>query len=141
MPQVASQAHENAARVLAVIAVANGRVKDCELQTLEDLRAFAHLGISRRRFLQMARKGVEDVGERMNQRGYLHAVDYLYLDDLLQGVRDRGLRQLVCRLAAAVIAADGCVTASERASYRHMLLRWHLDTSTVDEAMSRDAPH
>lgn len=141
MSHLANQARENAARVLAVIAAANGRVKDCELQTLEDLRAFTRLGISRRRFLQMARKGIDEVGGFMNQRGHLHAADYLYLDDLLHGVRDRGLRLLVCRLAVAVITADGCVTASERAAYRHMLLRWHLDTSAVDDAVCGGARH
>lgn len=138
MTSTAQRPDDNAARVLALIAVANGRVKDCELQTLEELEAFTRLGVSRRRFLQLAQRGLDDVGERLSERGRLHLADLLYLDHLLDGVRDRQQRLLVCRLAAAVITADGQVTPGERNAYDHMLARWRLDAPTVAEAIRAD---
>jgi len=35
-------------------------------------------------------------------------------------------RVLVCRLAAAVITADGLVTHDERLVYEHALARWRI---------------
>lgn len=141
MPHNAHTNSEGAARVLALITVANGLVKECEMDVLGSLDAFARLGVSRRRFLQMAQKGLEDVGGRLCERGHLHVTDLLYLDDLLNEVPNREQRLLVCRLAAAVITADGCVTAGERAAYEHMLARWHLDMQTIAQAIRTDAMH
>lgn len=141
MSHITNPSSEQAARVLALISVANGRVKECELNALEHLDAFTRLGVSRRRFLQLAQKGLEDVGGRLCERGYLHVADLLYLDDLLGEVRSREQRLLVCRLSAAVITADGCVTAGERAAYDHMLARWHLDTPAIAQAIRVDALH
>lgn len=141
MTLTADRPNDDAARVLALISVANGRVKDCELLTLETLSAFSRLGVSRRRFLQMAQCTLDDVGGRLTERGHLHAVDMLYFDHLLGGVRDRQQRLLVCRLASAVITADGQVTPAERDAYDYMLARWHLTMSTVSEAIRADAKH
>jgi hypothetical protein len=139
MPHVTTHIGEHAARVLALVAAANGQVKECELHALEELDAFARLGVSRRRFLQLAQKGLEDVGGRLCERGHLHVADLLYLDDLLGEVGSRERRRLVCRLAAAVITADGCVTAGERAAYDYILMRWKVDTPTVAQAIRADA--
>ena len=50
------------ARVLAVIVAADGRITDNELGTLERLRAFHRLGISRDDFVDLAQGCVDDVG-------------------------------------------------------------------------------
>lgn len=138
MNHLASPHSDSAARVLALITVANGCVKDCELQTLDHLDAFARIGVSRRRFVQLARESLDDVGERLSERGHLHLADLLYFDGLLDGVHQRDERLLVCRLAAAVITADGRVSPTERVAYEHMLARWRLGPASVSQAIRAD---
>jgi urease accessory protein UreH len=47
-------------------------------------------------------------------------------------------RLLVCRLAAAVITADGRVTHDERLVYDHALARWRINQSDVTQAILED---
>lgn len=126
-----------AARVLSFIAVANGPVKDCELRTLEELDAFSRLGVSRRRFLHLTQACLDDLCGRDG----LELADLLQLDQLLDEVHDRHLRLLVCRLAAALVTADGHVCQAERTAYDHMLLRWRLLPSEITRAIRQDAMH
>jgi hypothetical protein len=46
------------------------------------------------------------------------------------------LRLQLCRWAAAVITADGCVTHEERLVYRHVLRRWGISHAEVAQVMS-----
>jgi hypothetical protein len=129
---------ESAARVVAAMAAANGRLKDCELDMLAELDAFRRLGVSRQRFVALAREGIAAMGELLDERGWLTTRDLLYLDRLLVEIEDRQLRLLVCRLTAAVITADGHVSEHERSAYEHMLACWHLSPSTVSQAILAD---
>jgi hypothetical protein len=129
---------ESAARVVAAMAAANGRLKDCELNTLAELDAFRRLGVSRQRFVALAREGLAAMGELLDERGWLTTRDRLYLDRLLVEVEDRELRLLVCRLTAAVITADGHVGDHERSAYEHMLACWHITPSMVSQAILAD---
>lgn len=61
-----------------------------------------------------------------------------YIDALLDRVDDMTRRVLVCRLAAAVITADGCVSVDERMVYCHVLGRWHVSQSMVTQAILHD---
>lgn len=130
-----------AARVLALIIGANGSVKDCELKTLESLNAFERLDVGRRQFLRLAKESLDDVGQSLSTRGHLQPVDALCFNDLLDQVRDRRQRLLVCRLAAAVVTADGRVCPAERSAYEHMLARWRVSASQVSQAILDDAAH
>lgn len=107
MIDVTPSDRHSAARVLALIVGANGSVKDCELQTLESLNAFERLDVTQRQFLRLSKESVDDMGQSLSERGHLQPVDVLCFDELLDQVRDRRQRLLVCRLAAAVVTADG----------------------------------
>ena len=131
MPRITERGHEGAARVLSLISVSNGLVKDCELRVLESLDAFTSLGVSRRRFLQLAAQSRDDIGCRLVERGHLHAGELLHFDQLLKAVRDRDQRLMVCRLAVAVVVADGSVTDGEREAVEYMLARWNLNPQRV----------
>lgn len=132
---------DTAARVLAAMTVANGRAKECELKRLEELDAFARLGVTRERFVAMTREARAAMGEAPSERGWLDTGDLAYLESLLIEVEDRTQRLLVCRLAAAVLTADGCVSAHERAAYDHMLACWHVTPSMVTQAILADPVH
>ena len=45
---------------------------------------------------------------------------------------------LVCRLAAAVITADGCISVDERMVYSHVLGHWRICQSMVTQAILHD---
>ena len=141
MIDVTPSDRHSAARVLALIIGANGSVKDCELKTHETLNAFERLDLGRRQFLRLAKESLDDVGQSLSARGHLQPVDVLCFNELLDQVRDRRQRLLVCRLAAAVVTADGRVCPAERSAYEHMLARWHVSTSQVSQAVLDDAAH
>lgn len=116
-----------AARALAVIVAANGRIDERELRALDQLDAFRQLGVARQRFVDMAQRCTTDIGAHLSDRSWLRTDHIAYIDELLDAVPDAESRRLVCRLAAAVVAADGQVTHDERLVYDHALARWRID--------------
>jgi len=135
------QANEAPAQVLALMVAANGHVKEQELQTLDQLDAYARLGVSRERFVELAQRCVEAVGASLCEQSWLRMSDMLYMDRLLDAVSDEGTRLLVCRLSAAAITADGSVTRDERMVYDHTLARWHISQALVSDAILHDRVH
>jgi tellurite resistance protein len=129
---------EASAHALAMIVASNGRVDEQELRALDQLGAFRRLGVSRERFVELARACVRDVGAQLCERSWLCADHLLYIDALLDAVPDAESRMLVCRLAAAVVTADGHVSDDERLVYDHALARWHISHAGVTEAILHD---
>lgn len=141
MPAI-QRSHQHApARVLALIVAADGRITANELGTLERLRAFRRLGISREDFIALAQDCVDEVGHALHEQSWLRSADVLYLNGLLDAVDDDALRLLVCRLGAAAITADGRVRSDERMVYEHALARWRIQFEQVSEAIRRDTYH
>ncbi len=130
-----------AAQVLALMVAANGQIDDQELAALERLDAFARLGVSRGRFVELAQRCIAEVGSGLREHSWLRSSDLVYVDRLLDAVQDESTRLLVCRLCAAAITADGRVSRDERMVYNHALGRWHIDPQQVSEAIRRDPLH
>lgn len=133
--QAAKPASDASARVLALMVAANGHVDPRELDTLEELDAFALLGMPRTRFTALAHDCLQEVGIGLSECSWLRARDLAYVDHLLEAVADPQERLLLCRLAAAVVTADGEVSCGERLVYDHVLARWHINRSMVTEAI------
>jgi hypothetical protein len=129
---------EALAHALAMIVAANGRIDARELSALDELHAFRRVGVSRERFVDIARSCVADVGVHLCDRSWLCADHLTYIDALLDAVPGTNDRMLVCRLAAAVITADGRVTHDERLVYDHALARWRINQSDVTQAILDD---
>ena len=127
-----------AASVLALMVAANGGIDAREMQALDDLRAFERLGVRRERFLELARDCLADVGSTLCECSWLQLRTLAYVDALLGRVDDAQQRILVCRLAAAAITADGCVSVDERLVYDHMLGRWRISRDMVTRAILQD---
>ncbi|MFZ2650582.1 MAG: hypothetical protein WA210_10815 [Burkholderiaceae bacterium] len=132
---------EAPAGVLAMMVAANGRIDERELHALDELDAFRRIGVSRDRFVELARTCLKDIGASLCEKSWLCASDVLYLDRFLDEVREPNQRLLVCRLAAAVITADGRVTSDERMVYDHALARWHVSQTMVSHAILNDRTH
>jgi tellurite resistance protein len=119
---------DSAARLLALVVASNGRVDPRELAMLDELDAFERLGVTRLRFIDLAHDSLREEGG--------HSQPQLWqLDRLLSDVTDPAQRLLLCRLAAAVVTADGCVTCDERLVYDRMLIRWGISNAMVTQAI------
>lgn len=126
---------EARARVLALMVAANGRVDPRELQVLDDLDAFERVGVTRERFVALAEECLQDMGAGLAEATWLRARDQAYLDRLLEAVTDPNERLLLCRLAAAVVTADGRVSGDERLVFDHVLARWRVSRVMVTQAI------
>lgn len=133
--QTTQRASDASARVLALMVAANGHIDPREMETLDELDAFALLGVSRTRFVALARDCLQEVGTRLSECSWLRSQDVEYVDHLLEAVTDPQQRLLLCRLAAAAITADGQVCCGERLVYDHVLARWHIDRGMVTQAI------
>lgn len=130
-----------AASLLAIVVSANGRIDAREVAELDRLRAYRRLGIQRESFMTLAETALEEVGLPLSQSQSLRLSDRSRLMTLQQAVVDSALRLLVCRLSAAVITADGRVTADERLVYASMLSHWGVTDTMVAHAIMRDHGH
>jgi len=138
MPNVLPAPKEALARSLAMMVAANGRIDAKELDVLDTLGAFGRVGVSRERFIDIACDCVAEVGAYLCDRSWLSVDHVRYLNTLLDAVTDTQDRLLLCRLAAAVITADGQVTSDERLVYDHALARWRIRQSDVSRAILAD---
>lgn len=129
---------ETLARALATVIAANGRIHERELSALSGLGAFERLGVTPDRLVQLARDCICDLGVGLQRRHWLDGRDLAYIDARLAAIVDPQLRLLLCRWAAAVMVADGCVTHEERLVYRHVLRRWRISHVEVARAASGD---
>jgi uncharacterized tellurite resistance protein B-like protein len=141
LPATATKASDAAAALLAIVVSANGRVDPREVAELDRLHAYERLGVQRQDFLALAEAAVEEIGRPLSQTHCLRSSDQTRMLALQQAVADRALRLLVCRLSAAVITADGCVTGEERQVYASLLGQWALTQSMVANAIRHDQYH
>lgn len=132
---------EAAAGVLALMVAANGRIDAREMQMLDELDAFSRIGVRRERFVELAQGCLDDIGSSLCECSWLRVPALTYIDALLHGVVEPRERLLLCRLAAAVITADGVVSVDERMVYGHVLARWRISQSMVTQAILHDRPH
>lgn len=125
------------AQVLALILSADGSVSERALGLLDDLGAFALLGVSRQRFIELARACSRRIAPGLCEHSWLSDEDIAQTEALLDAVRRPDHRNLVCRLAAAAMADDGLVTHGARLVFDHALAHWRIDQSTLSQPARR----
>ncbi|VTU21984.1 hypothetical protein [Variovorax sp. RA8] len=141
MPSTTHAAADAAASLLAIAVSANGRIDPREVAELDRLGAYQRLGVHRDDFLTRAEAALEEIGRPLSQTQWLRSSDRCLMLALQQAVVDPELRLLVCRLAAAVITADGRVTDDERQIYAWLLGQWGVTQTMVTHAIMRDRWH
>ncbi|MFN6997827.1 MAG: hypothetical protein ACK4PH_26860, partial [Aquincola tertiaricarbonis] len=100
--------------------------------------AFQRLGIGRDDFLALAAQCVQALDNGQVDRSWLKPQALAQLFSVVDAVTSPQQRLLVCRLAAAVMTADGAICATERRVYRHALLRWGITDDQVSHAILHD---
>jgi hypothetical protein len=128
---------EAPARVLALILSADGTVSERALGLLDELGAFGLLGVSRSRFVELARDCSCRIDPGLCERSWLSDQDIACTEVLLDAVRQSGDRMLVCRLAAAAMEDDGLVTHGARLVFGHALAHWRIDLGRLPQASRR----
>lgn len=136
-----SSAAEAAARLLAIVLSANGRIDPRELATLDRLQACSRLHIERDHLLELVEQNLRQTRDLLRLASGPGLPDHARMLQLQQQVDDPALRLLVCRLAAAVITADGQVSDEDRDVYGFLLGQWGLTQSMVAQAIMRDRLH
>lgn len=120
-----------AARLLALMVATRGQIVPLDMGILDRHDAFDRLGISRERFLELAEDSLGAMAGAQLECSWLQANDQAYVDRLVQGVTDVRQRDLVCRLATAVVMADGNPPHDDRLVYHHVLSHWRLDQAAL----------
>lgn len=139
LPAASNAAASNAAAtLLAIVVSANGRIDAREVAELDRLRAWARLDIARDSFMSLAGAALQEVGLPLSRSHGLRLSDRLLLLALQDAVDDPGQRLLVCRFSAAVITADGRVTADERLVHGALLSHWRVSDTMVAHAIMCD---
>jgi hypothetical protein len=126
------------ARALAIVLVADNLIDERELEVLDRLDTFRRIGLPRNAFLTIAELEHGRLRGRFADKPWLSLDDLQILDDALGAVDDAAARLLVCRLAAGVMTADGCVREAERLVFDHMLMRWRINRQQVSDAIRTD---
>lgn len=115
---------ESLARVLAMAIVSDGRLDARELTVLDDLEAYALLGLDRNAFMRVARDFCGDLARREGNSISLLAPDVF--DPVVDGVTRLENRRLVARLLIAVVGADQVHEQQERTLVNAVLQRWKM---------------
>ena len=129
------------ARVLVLMMLTDAEVDEREIEVLDRVDAFGRLGLTRADFMRVARDHCADLQHRMGAANHLRLDDRALLDEVLAAVSSPQQRLLVCRIAAAIITADGRGHDLERTLYDHMLLTWGLTRRDVQAAIAADTAH
>lgn len=127
-------------QLLARVVAANGRVDAREVAELDRLSAFARLGIARDRFValasRLARRASPALLRAPRTALPIEAVRRR-LGRWLSQVEDPAQRLLLCRLACAVVRADGRVSGDERLVVDALLQGWRISPMLVAHANLR----
>jgi hypothetical protein len=121
-----------------MVLVADDHIDDRELEVLDRLDSWSRLGLPRAAFLVAAEAEHLRLRGRFSDKPWLSLDDSQVLDEALAPVESPAARLLVCRLAAGVITADGCVRDAERLVFDHILMRWRIDRQRIAEAIRQD---
>lgn len=122
---------EAPAQVLALILSADGSVSERALGLLDDLGAFGLLGVSRQRFVELARDCSCTIDPGLCEHSWLSDDDIVRTEALLDAVSQPEDRLLICRLAAAAMEDDGLVTHGARLVFDHALAHWRIDQAAL----------
>jgi hypothetical protein len=119
------------AKVLALILSADGSMDERTLGLLGELGAFDRLGVSRDRFIELARECNRRIAPGLHEHSWLSDEDVTHIEVLLDAVCGQDDRILVCRLAGAAMEDDGLVTHGARLVFDHALTHWRIEPSTL----------
>lgn len=118
---------EAAARVLALLLIADGNVCRSEIQALESLDASAALGLAPDGFASIVQGLCEDLMLSASAGEWPCSLDEATLAALLGKVDEPALRRKVLALASAAAQADRHLADAEQRLLDELRTRWQVD--------------
>jgi hypothetical protein len=137
MKSYSNDSPESLARVLAMAIVSDGSLDARELTVLDDLEAYALLGMDRSAFLRVARDFCGDLARREGDSISLLAPDVF--DPVVNAVTRPEHRKLIARLLIAVVGADQLHAQQERTLVNAVLRRWKISLEELAQWDEMDA--
>jgi hypothetical protein len=125
------QADEAPARLLALMLAAGGCDDAQAIRRLDELGAFARIGVGRGRFADLLGAAAEEHGTRLCDCSWLRDGDEAHIERLALPIEDPRLRLLLCRLADAVLGSGDSVANNRRLVLDHVLARWRIDPAQI----------
>ncbi|HSO06212.1 MAG TPA: TerB family tellurite resistance protein [Pelomicrobium sp.] len=127
------------ARVVAMAIVTDARLDHRELQVLDDLDAYAILGLTRAEFLEVVHQYCQDLLAEGSGAERIRLLDPQRIGRVLDEVTDPRLRVRVCGLLLNVCDADGRFHEAELAFLHQVLERWGLTLESLRQALAETA--
>lgn len=130
-----------AARIVALVLIADGHVDRCEDAVLEKLDIDRELGLAPAEFARIVQTLCEDrsIAHAPSMPVAAHA-DSATLDRLLAEIDDPVLRRKTIRLCVAVAAADDYLADGEIATLAAILTAWTLQPAAATPRRSAWSP-
>jgi uncharacterized tellurite resistance protein B-like protein len=131
---------EAAARIVALTLVSDGHVSKQEMDVLDRLEAYEHLGIDKAGMLAVIRDFCEDLLQARNP-SWADAcqIESRTLNLLMAEVNDPILRMAVLRLCIAVAEADGHIADGESIVLVNAVEQWGLHFQMLKPSSSSAA--
>lgn len=120
-----------AARLVALILIADGELASRELAALDQHKIAELLGVRRDVLIQAVIDRCRTVLDSGSSAEALRVLDLDQVEQMLDQVTDPALQILVCRAMLVLSKADGRITAPEQTLLRHALSRWGLALSDL----------
>lgn len=134
MRRYARNSPEAAARIVALVLIADGHVCRSEVEAMQRIEIEAQLGLGTGGFARLMHTLCEDLLLMSYGGGTLiSGVDATTLDAWMADIDDPDLQRRVLRLAMAAAAADRHLADSEAAVLAAARRCWHLDGQTLDD--------
>jgi hypothetical protein len=118
---------EASLRVITLFIVSDGELHDGEIDILDRLGILDALGSDRERFAQVFDAYCDDLIAHAGTARYVGLADTDWVDAVIAGITDQGLRQYLASALLLVARSDGYFADAELTVYRQILDRWGLD--------------
>ncbi|WP_284614771.1 hypothetical protein [Aquabacterium humicola] len=118
------------ARLLTLMLAASGD-GPAIVRRLDELDAFAVLGIGRGRFVDLLAVAAGEFGNRLCDCSWLRDDDRARVDELLESIEEPRLRLQLCRIADDVVGRDDNVANNRRLVLGHAMSRWRIGAAQL----------
>ena len=112
------------ARLIVLALLADGRLDECEIDTLDRRGVFSDLGISREDFVQVLYDFCGDVASHLSVGQHGYRLTQKAIAGLLDEVADTEDRDKLLQHIVAVISSDGCLSDSEERLFKSAIDHW-----------------
>lgn len=127
---------EAMARVLAMVMIADAKLDDRELETLDRLDLLRLVGLGREQFSQLVKEYCDELVAAGAAGGKVNLLDRARIDAIVDAVQDRRKRTDAARMALILMKADDQIHDAELALLRYTLERWGLSLDTLKQSLA-----